>query len=553
MAWDLSCPDWADRLRSGRSLLPNLPLNMAEAERGVQIFNRLRLPDVPGQPMLRDAGGEWFRDMVRALYGSWDASSRTRHIREIFCLVPKKNSKTTGSAGIMVTALLHNTRPRAELLLIAPTIEIASLAYSQALGMIEADPVLKAKCHIQDHKKQITYRTTGAFLKIKSFDPKVITGSKPVGILLDELHVIAAYPNADRVIGQLRGGLISQPEGFLISVTTQSERPPSGVFAAELAKARAVRDGRLHGIPLLPILYEFPEGIDWRNPANWWMVTPNNGKSISVERLIPDYEAAVAAGEAELRRWASQHLNVEIGLALQSDRWAGADYWEGCSLEGLTLEELIERSDVITIGIDGGGLDDLLAICVCGRDKNTRDWLLWTRAFAHPSVLERRKSEAARLHDFARDGDLILVERLGDDIAQIADIVEQVKESSKMDRVGLDPAGIGAIVDALDERGVNGDKIVGIPQGWKLTGAIKTLERKLADGTAWHAGQRIMAWAVGNAKVEPRGNAIIITKQAAGVAKIDPLMAAFNAAALMGLNPEVQGPSVYETRGIVMV
>jgi hypothetical protein len=81
------------------------------------------------------------------------------------------------------------------------------------------------------------------------------------------------------------------------------------------------------------------------------------------------------------------------------------------------------------------------------------------------------------------------------------------------------------------------DTIVGITQGWKLTGAIKTAERKLADGKLCHAGQRLMSWCVGYARVEPKGNAIAITKQASGTAKIDPLMAAFNAIALMSTNP----------------
>jgi phage terminase large subunit-like protein len=273
----------------------------------------------------------------------------------------------------------------------------------------------------------------------------------------------------------------------------------------------------------------------WQDSKNWWMITPNRDRSVSIPRLEEDWEKAKLKGQGEIVRWASQHLNIEIGLALRSDRWVGADYWEQATDKSLTLDELLARSQVVVIGIDGGGLDDFLGLAVLGRAENDRQWMLWSKAWAHVSVLERRKGEASVLRDFEEAGELVIYEEFGQDIAEIAELAQRIENKGLLHAVALDPFGVGAIVDALYEIGIGGqERVVGITQGWKLSGAIKTAERKLADRTLLHGGQTLMAWAVGNARVEPRGNAIIITKQASGTAKIDPLMAAFNAIALDG-------------------
>lgn len=549
-AWDFSCPDWFERLKTGRSLVPDLPLDESQAEKAIRIYNQLRLPDVPGKPRLEDAGGAWFRDIVAAIFGSLDPETGERRVGETLLLVPKKNSKTTGGAAIMVTALLMNKRPRAEFLLIGPTQAISDLAFGQAQGMIEADDYLAKRFKVREHVKEIIDRLTKAKLKVKTFDAKVLTGVKPVGVLIDELHELGKMADAARIIGQIRGGLVPNPEGFLIFITTQSDEPPRGIFRSELIKARAIRDGKVRG-RMLPILYEFPEDWvrsgAWKDPANWFMVTPNNGRSITVERLKQDWHDAQLAGEEEIRRWASQHLNIEIGVALASDHWAGAEYWESSADPELTLEELIERSEVITVGIDGGGLDDLLGLGVVGRDAETREWLSWCKAWAHPIVLRRRKEIASKLQDLEKSGDLVFIEQIGEDIEQIVEIISTIEASGKLDRIGLDPVGIGGIVDALADKELDKDiegkdRIVGISQGWRLNGAIKTAERKLADGTMWHADQPLMSWSVGNARVEPKGNAVTITKQKSGSAKIDPLMGLFNAVSLMSLNPQAKGP-----------
>ena len=567
MKIDLSRPDWEARIRAGLPLIPDgaRGINPAEYQRTVKLFNMLHIPDVPGMPSFEEAAGEWFRDTVGSFLGSTCLTTGARLIRELFLLVPKKNSKTTGGAGMMVTALMLNRRPRAEFLFIGPTQAVSDLAFDQAAGMIENDPhgVLQKRMHIQQHLKTITDRKSGAELKIKTFDASVLTGVKPVGVLIDELHEIAKNPRATRIIGQLRGGLLPNPEGFLAFITTQSDEPPRGAFSSELSVARSIRDGRTQGA-MMPILYEMPDDITqskqkpptWQDPANWSMVLPNLGKSITLDRLIEDFDTAKTKGEEEIRRWASQHLNIEIGLALRSDRWSGADFWESAEDTELTgLEDFLARCDVATVGIDGGGLDDLLGVAVVGREKVTRRWLMWVHAWADRVVLERRKEIASQLIDFEQCGDLTFIEAPGQDVTDVADVVSQIQAAGLLPEkngVGVDPVGIAQIVDELVDRELTLECVVGISQGWSLTGAIKTAERGLRDRSLVHAPQKIMNWCVGNAKIEPRGNAITITKQASGSTKIDCLMAAFNAIALMSKNPDARA-SVYEEHGLLVL
>lgn len=553
--WSFACPDWERRLAEGRSLLPDLPLDADEAERAVKIFNKLHLPDVPGQPTMGEAAAEWQRDVVRAIFGSMEDGRR--RVAEILAMVPKKSNKTTMGAAITLVALLMNERPRAEMVYVGPTQEIADTAFSQAVGMIDADAYLVKRFHIQHNTKTITDRRNKTRAKIKTFDMKVVTGSKPVFVLLDELHLMAAINGAPRIIGQIRGGMLPNPEAAMVMITTQSDIPPAGVFKDELTYARAVRDGKVPSSRLLPLLYEFPSRMQrdesWRQSEHWHMVSPSLNRPVTLAALEEAYAEARLKGEAEEKRWVSQHLNVEMGIAMAGDGWPGVEYWLGAADRTLTLETLLKRCEVAVVGGDGGGLDDLFGGCVVGREKGTRHWLVWAKVWAHPIVLQRRKEIAETLRDFAADRDLVFCTQPTQDIEEFADICCKVRDAGLLpekEGIGVDKLGLPALVDELIARGfdtdANGGTITGIGQGGFLNDAIIGTERKLADGTLKHAGQGIMRWAIENAKVELKGSARAITKQAAGKAKIDPFIAMLNAAKLMSRNPEPKRTPAYQ-------
>lgn len=564
--WSTACPDWEKRIVERRSLVPFEPLFPDEAEEALKVFKSLRMVDVPGRPTFGEVCEEFVFDFVRAIFGAYDAKSGQRLISEFMLLISKKNGKSTIAAAIMLTALVRNWRELAELIILAPTIKVAGNSFKPAAAMVRADPKLDAMMHIIANERTIRHRVTQAELRVVAADSGTLGGIKAGFVLVDELWLFGKQHNADSMFEEATGGLASRPEGFVVYLTTHSDEPPAGVFKEKLEYFRDVRDGKIDDPSCFGMLYEWPEALAesqaYLKPENFYVTNPNLGRSVS-ESFITGKLRKAAAGEVDededtgsLQVVLAKYLNVEIGTRLRRDRWRGADYWDAAADKSLTLQSLIARCEVVVIGVDGGGMDDLYGLCVAGRETGTGRWLYWFKAWAWPEVLQRRKAIAPMLKDFKAQGDLVICDApvavddgeadyaVPQDIREIVDIVAEVKASGKMPdagAIGVDPQGVTDLVDELAliglASGSTSDAVWSIGQGFRLMSAVVGLARKLKFGGAVHNGSDLMAWCVGNAKEEIGRQTVMLVKNAPGAAKIDPLMAALNATKLLEMNP----------------
>lgn len=561
--WSTACPDWQERIVAGRSLIAMDPLFPDEAEAALEVFKALHIVDVPGRPTFGEACEQFVFDFVAAIFGAQDPETGRRLIWEFMLLISKKNAKSTIAAGIMVTALILNWREDAELLVLAPTKEVANNVFGPAAAMVRADPELLKILKPIDHEKRIKHQTTGAELKVVSADAGVVSGKKAAFVLIDELWEFGKDPKAAAMLMEATGGRVSRPEGFVIYLTTHSDEEPRGVFKEKLDTFRGIRDGTIVNRRKLGMLYEWPpqmlEDEAYLDPANFYVTNPNIGRSVDAEYIEEKLAEAREGDPGTLQIFLSKHLNVEIGTRLSRDRWTGAEYWdEAVDASLLDLDRFLARCEVVVAGIDGGGLDDLLGLALLGREKGSKRWLLWSRAWAWSVVWDRRRDIATKLDELVAEGTLIRCAMpeaeaidldaedgdLTEDVRGVADVLERVQQAGLFPAdgaIGLDPVGVAAIVDELSTREFADGQMKAISQGYKLSSAIKSSARKVAAKTLRHGGTAMMQWCVGNAKMEPRGaSAVAIVKRTAS-AKIDPLAAFFNAVMLMTENPEAMG------------
>lgn len=526
-----TCPDWATRLQR-RELPTAAPLDGPKADRISAVLGNLRLPDLSGQPYLRDLPNiGWVDGCTRAIFGN-------DQVREAFLLVPKKSGKSALFGLSFLSAFLIDPKPQASYSVIAPSIGVAGLVFSIITGAIRADDELSALLHITEHTRTIKHRRTQAVLSIKSFSLESITGLRG-NVLLDEVHLMGASSAGTKLRAQIKGALASDPKARVIYVTTQSDSPPKGIFSDLLATARAVRDGEHIDAGFLPVLWEpWPDCPDpLTDPSVWPLLLPsypNLGdeafyKGVTSEALRSGPTAAAIAK--------SQFFNVEVGQHSGDDAWYLAEHFTNLAPMPMSIEQVIQRSEYVGIGIDLGGLSDLSALAVIGVTSDDR-WLAASRAWCTQKALDDNAEQRSALDDFVDDRDLI-VGPPGGDVASMVDICIRVRDSGKLHAVGIDPAGAADLADALEAASFDltpddGD-VMGVSQSsFRLNPAVATLGRRAEDRRLLIGHTRLMSWSLGNVVATDKGHLTEISRRSIS-AKIDRVAALLDAASTLVL------------------
>lgn len=527
------------------------PRFKASADRALAFFKKLRIPDLPGKPTFAEAGRQWQFELVAELFGARNPETHEQTIREAFLCVAKKNFKSGVGAGLLLTAVHMQEREEDEMSLLSSTKKAARSAFRTMTGMVRATEELADAYKINNTSQQLKHKATGTEILVLALDASATAGSRSSWVLLDELWAMGSDSKAEGALLEAVGGLTSRPEGCIVSLTTQSDEPPAGVFKEKLDYARRVKSGEIDDPSFLPVIYEPPPGFDWRADIEGAIryANPNLGASTHLDRLLSEYAKVKDDRTGKLQKWCSKYINLEIGTAMRTDNWVAAEFWEAQEI-ALDLEQLLGRCEVVEVGIDGGGSDDLLGLVVLGREKGTRHKLAWAHAWCEPIALERRKEIAPRLLDFAAAGELTITDaaKRGEEVAAF---VAKVRATGLLEHVAVDRYGIGTVLERLEETGAAPGEISGIIQGTAMQDQIKTVENWLSAGELFVAKQSLMRWCISNARIEQRSNGIILSKAASGIAKIDPVMALLDAALPMSKNPPAKtgGELLFFTMG----
>jgi phage terminase large subunit-like protein len=292
----------------------------APGRRAVKLINQLTHTQGPaaGQPFdLRP----WQVRIVKKLFTM--RRDGLRQYRQCLLMLPRKNGKTELAAALAVYFLLFDGEIGAEVYSAAAEKEQAARVFNVAAAMIRHEPELRAQCEIIESQKRIVVRSTGSFYKAISAEAYSKHGFNASAVIYDELH---AAPDRE-LWDVLATSQSTRAQPVLFAISTAGYDRHSILYEL-YAHAKAVHENPALDPSFLPMIFEAPEGADWRSEKVWKACNPALGDFRSIDEMRASCARAVAipAQENTFRRL---YLNQ---WTEQAARWIALTAWDRCQV-----------------------------------------------------------------------------------------------------------------------------------------------------------------------------------------------------------------------------
>ena len=508
------------------------------ADKAVQFFARfcshVKGP-MAGKPFALD---KWQVDeIIRPLFG-WKRADGTRKYRTAYIEVPRKNGKSTLSAGLALYLTCADEEQGAEVYSAAADREQAAIVFDVAKQMAMNSPALAKR--LKPFRRSMTYEEKASSYKVLSADAPTKHGLNASGLIFDELH---AQPNRE-LYDVLTTSTGARRQPLTVLITTAGYDRHSICYEVH-DYACKVRDGIVTDDSFLAVIYAAGEKDDWTDPKVWAKANPGLGQSVTVDYLTQECRKAkeIPAYENTFRRL---HLNQ---WTEQATRWLSMDVWDRNATEA---NEFALEGRLCYAGLDLASTKDIsaLALVFPPDDDDESYSVLWKFWLPEDAMRQRSHKDRVPYDQWVKDGVISTTEGNVTDYDVLRRDINALGKRYNIREIAFDRWNATQLTTQLQ-----GDGFTMVPfgQGFvSMAAPTKELEKLLLSNRLAHGGNPVARWMASNVAVrtDPAGN--LKPDKEKSSEKIDGIVALVMALGRAIVQPAPE-ESVYAARGLLTV
>lgn len=474
---------------------------------------------------------QWQKDIIATLFG-WKREDGTRRYRESLIFVPRKNGKSTMSAGLALCSFFFDKQIRGQYFCAACDLDQADLVFSMASSMVQESPTLAKQCKVRPSRKRII--RGDSILRAIPADAAGAYGTEPHLVVGDELHL---WPNR-RLKDTLHTGTAALPQPLEIYITTAGF-DFNTICGEVYTHACKVRDGIVNDPTFFPVIYEADKKDDWRSEEVWKKSNPNYGISVRKDYFEAECRKAIEnpAYENTFRR---EHLNQ---WTEQKTRWLRMEDWRSCKVDGQPIPDGAR----VCLGMDLSTTTDLTAICIAHRFPGGAYKAEWKFYIAEDRAKYIESRDRVTYAQWVREGWITATPGKVIDYSYIEGDILKLTKKYDVEHIGYDPWNAKDLVQRLIN--IHGLSCVELRQGkGTLAAPSKDLERLVIEGRVDHGNNPVAEWNASNAEItmDYNGNYQVNKANNQGAKKIDGIAALiFSIAVWMGIEDTVRTGRVF--------
>jgi phage terminase large subunit-like protein len=557
--WTIAaCQRQLDDLKKQRT--PGFPYAY-DSTRGARVCKMLELlPHIKGKwksPTIRLEAWQIFLVMtvfswVWATAAAADPDVRDkdglRRFRTAYTEVPRKNTKSTLSAGVGMYMLGPDGEQGAECYSAATTKDQARIVFDVARAMARKTPAYCDRFGVEIGTHALVVPDTESSFKALSSEDNSLDGLNPHLAIIDELHA----HKTRGVYDVLETATGARTQALLWGITTAGTNR-AGICYEVRTYLTKILDGSAVDETFFGIIYSIDDDDDWTDPKIWAKANPNYGVSV-----FPDDIARLCRKAQELPSAQPNFLTKRLNVWVNADSpWLDPRRWDACGDKHLSIDQFAGEECFLAVDlastIDIAARVTLFRRTIIGKTKDGEDdprihYYAFGKFYLPEDVLE--EGDNSQYKGWERAGRIIATDGNFIDQNVIQDDIRLDRDLYRFREVAYDPYQAAKFAGELMTEGF---PMVEMGMTVKnLSAPMKEIEGLVKAGRIHHNGDPVLAWMMSNVvcHVDRKDNVFPVKQTAKN--KIDGAVALIMA---MGRAMHAPPPekSIYESQGIEFV